>query len=83
MENNEWISADDYDGDIPFLSDEENRMRAVARKAKENGDSNEELPFGDFKDDEKIETVARPEVVGKCPFCGGEVVIDEPGWLAA
>ena len=27
-----WISADDYDGDIPFLSDEENRMRAAARK---------------------------------------------------
>ena len=80
MENNEWISADDYDGDIPFLSDEENRMRAVARQAKEDA-SSDELPFGDFKDDEKIERPARPEVVGKCPFCGGDVAENNRGFF--
>ncbi len=81
MENNGWISADDYDGDIPFLSDEENRMRAVARQAKEKGGSDEELPFGDFKDDEKIEAPARTEIVGKCPFCGGDVVENDRGFF--
>lgn len=35
-EDDGWISVDDYDGDIPFLSDEENRMRAIARQARED-----------------------------------------------
>ena len=38
-EDDGWISADDYDGDIPFLSDEENRMRAIARQAKEDSEN--------------------------------------------
>lgn len=82
MENNEWISADDYDGDIPFLSDEENRMRAAARQAKVSEALDDELPFGDFKDDgEKIKAPVRSEVVGKCPFCGSDVVDKEKGYF--
>ena len=74
MTDDGWISADDYDGDIPFLSDEENRMRALARQAKADAASDDELPFGDFNDSEKIEAPVTSDVVGECPCCGSQVV---------
>ena len=70
-----WISADDYDGDIPFLSDEENRMRALARqeKAKEQA-SDDELPFPGSGNANHKESSNSPTFLGTCPVCGRHVV---------
>ncbi len=44
--------------------------------------ADEELPFGDFKDDgEKIAAPERPEVVGTCPCCGSTVVENNRGFF--
>jgi hypothetical protein len=74
MTDDGWISADEYDGDIPFLSDEENRMRALASQAKADASSDDELPFGSFDDNEKVEVPEINSVIGECPCCGSQIV---------
>ncbi len=78
-----WINSEDYDGDIPFLSDEENEENARKRAEKAKAAAyNDELPFPcDFENDgEPIEVPKTADVIGDCPVCGSHIVDREKAY---
>ena len=82
-EDDGWINAEDYDGYIPFESDEENEKRLAALRQKKDAEgSGDELPFGNFEDGSGTKQVYNSDdIVGDCPACGTHVIEREKGFF--